>query len=193
MKLQYLGDSKDSFNWDYHDYLTSELKYPRLNVALMLTSDDGGNDGKTRAEWVPAGTPVLRFCRDLQSNRSIERIKNLPKYTGGTYDVALHRSGARLMNRAEYFSDFDLGMNQIVFLDHIVIDFDGHGRRKFATRLVDLQATNEPSRASQSLSAMPRQAWTTSECSTTAVGYENPNRQTVMRQTNLSGNLATRS
>jgi hypothetical protein len=27
---------------------------------------------------------------------------------------------------------------------HTVIDFDGHGRRVFATRLVVLQATNEP-------------------------------------------------
>ncbi|MBI3491114.1 MAG: hypothetical protein HY047_04910, partial [Acidobacteria bacterium] len=27
---------------------------------------------------------------------------------------------------------------------HTVIDFDEHGRRTFATRLVTLQATNEP-------------------------------------------------
>ena len=27
---------------------------------------------------------------------------------------------------------------------HTVIDFDGHGRRTFSTRLVTLQATNEP-------------------------------------------------
>jgi len=27
---------------------------------------------------------------------------------------------------------------------HTVIDFDGHGRRTFSTRLVVLQATNEP-------------------------------------------------
>ena len=30
---------------------------------------------------------------------------------------------------------------------HTVIDFDGHGRRTFATRLVVLQATNEPAPA----------------------------------------------
>jgi hypothetical protein len=28
----------------------------------MLTPDDGGNDGKTKAEWFPARTPILRFC-----------------------------------------------------------------------------------------------------------------------------------
>jgi hypothetical protein len=27
MKLQYLGDSKDSFKWDYHDWLASEMKF----------------------------------------------------------------------------------------------------------------------------------------------------------------------
>src|SRR5437762_1354866 len=77
VKLQYLGDSKDSFKWDYHDYLASELDYPWLNVAPMLTPDDGGNDGKTKAEWFPGRTPVLRFCRELQSSRTIERIKTL--------------------------------------------------------------------------------------------------------------------
>ena len=71
MKLQYLGDSKDSFEWDYHDYLASELKYPCLNVALMLTANDGGGDGRTKAESFPARTPVLRFCRDLQISRGI--------------------------------------------------------------------------------------------------------------------------
>ena len=30
---------------------------------------------------------------------------------------------------------------------HTVIDFDEHGRRVFATRLVSLQATNEPAPA----------------------------------------------
>lgn len=117
MKLQYLGDSKDSFKWDYHDYLASKLRYPWLNVALMLTPDDGGNDGKTKAEWFPARTPILRFCRDLQSKRSVERIKTLPRNTGGAYEVSLHKEGCRLTNRADYFSGFDSSLEQIVFLD----------------------------------------------------------------------------
>lgn len=117
VKLQYLGDSKDSFKWDYHDYLASELKFPWLNVALMLTPDDGGNDGKTKAEWFPARTPILRFCRDLQGNRTVERIKTLPRNTGGAYEVTLHKDGRHLTNRAEYFSGFDSSREQIVFLD----------------------------------------------------------------------------
>jgi hypothetical protein len=79
VKLQYLGDSKDSFKWDYDDYLTSELRRRRLNVALMLTPDDEGNHGKTKAEWFPARKPILNFCRDLRSDRSTERIKALPR------------------------------------------------------------------------------------------------------------------
>ena len=40
---------------------------------------------------------------------------------------------------------------------HTVIDFDEHGRRVFATRLVTLQATNEPAPAkARRASARPR-------------------------------------
>ena len=37
MKLQYLGDSKDSFKWDYHDYLATSLKFSTLKVIFMMT------------------------------------------------------------------------------------------------------------------------------------------------------------
>ena len=59
MKLQYLGDSKDSFKWDYHDFLVSELEYPLLNIALMMTLDDGGNDGKTHPSLSPARDEII--------------------------------------------------------------------------------------------------------------------------------------
>jgi hypothetical protein len=117
MKLQFLGDSKDSFKWDYHDYLTCELKYPWLTVALMLTPDDAGTHGKTRAESFPARTPVLRFCRDLQKDRTVERLKTLPRYTGGGYELTLHRDGSRMTDRADYFAGFDATRVQVVFLD----------------------------------------------------------------------------
>lgn len=35
MKRQYLGDAKDAFKWDYHDYLVSELNCPALVFALI--------------------------------------------------------------------------------------------------------------------------------------------------------------
>jgi len=31
MKRQFLGDSNDSFKWDYHDYLATRLGYPQLS------------------------------------------------------------------------------------------------------------------------------------------------------------------
>lgn len=119
MKLQYLGDSKDSFKWDYHDCLASELKYACLNIALMMTPDDGGNHGKTKPEWFPARESVLEFCHDLKNSRDIERIKTLPRYTGSSYQVTLHKNSSYLTNRnrADYFSGFDSDHDQIVFLD----------------------------------------------------------------------------
>lgn len=117
MKLQFLGDSKDSFKWDYHDWLTSELKIPQLTVALMLTPDNAGTHGGTKAEEFPARTAVLRFCRELQARRDIELIKKLPSYTGGAYEVVLHNGPVRPLIRSEYFSGFDPGRNQLVFID----------------------------------------------------------------------------
>lgn len=117
VKLQYLGDSKDSFKWDYHDYLVSALGYRWLNVALMLTPDDGGTHGTTEATRFPARPTILDFCRDLRSDRNVERLKTLPKSTGGDYSVQLHQDGGRLTNRQDYFSGFDADLEQVVFLD----------------------------------------------------------------------------
>ena len=44
---------------------------------------------------------------------------------------------------------------------HTVIDFDEHGRRVFATRLVTLQATNEPAPARASRKRASKKAKTT--------------------------------
>ena len=119
MKLQYLGDSKDSFKWDYHDYLMSELNYPLLNIVLMMTPNDKSNDGKTEPEEFPARKSVLRFCRDLKSSPDIERLKDLPKSTGASYQVMLHKNSFHFTNsnRTDYFSGFNSGYPQIVFLD----------------------------------------------------------------------------
>jgi hypothetical protein len=74
---------------------------------------------------------------------------------------------------------------------HTVIHFDDRGRRTFATHLVVLQATEEPPRRPLTpLPAMPRGSGPTLVGSTTTVGFRNASGQTVLRQTNLSGNLA---
>jgi hypothetical protein len=119
MKRQYLGDSKDSFKWDYHDYLTSALGYPMLNIVLMLTQDDGSTEGKTHPELFPARETVLVFCRNLKEKRNIQLIKELPFGTGSKYFVALHKEETYLTskNRREYFSGLSGETRQVVFLD----------------------------------------------------------------------------
>lgn len=119
MKLQYLGDSKDSFKWDYHDYLTYELGYPVFNIALMMTPDDGGNDGKSHPSLFPARKEIIDFCHDLRQSRSIETIKTLPKRTGASYKVLFHKNDKYInnINRNEYFSNFSNTIDQLVFID----------------------------------------------------------------------------
>jgi hypothetical protein len=116
MRREFLGDSKDSFKWDYHDYLVSALGYPWLNVALLLTPDQGRH-GNTNPESFPARTSIVRFCQELKRSRSIQRITMLPSFTGGSYHVALHRDDAYFTDRGDYFSGLDRASDQVVFLD----------------------------------------------------------------------------
>ncbi len=119
MKLQYLGDSKDSFKWDYHDYMVTELGYPLFNIALMLTPDDGGNDGKSHPSIFPARMEIIEFCHRLRKKRSIESIKLLPATTGALYEIAFHMNIDYFnnSNRIEYFSGLNEKDSQVLLLD----------------------------------------------------------------------------
>ena len=117
MKLQYLGDSKDSFKWDYHDFLTSELGFPLLNIALMMTPDDGGNDGQSHPSLFPARNEVIDYCKMLRQSRSIDSIKELPVRTGGSYRIGLHNNDTYFSDRSAYFSHINGQNNQVFFLD----------------------------------------------------------------------------
>ncbi len=114
-----MGDSKDSFKWDYHDFLVSELGYPLLNIALMMTPDDGGSDGQSHPSLFPARDEILEFCHELRQNRTIQVIKMLPAKTGASYCVELFKGSQHItnQNRPEYFSGFAKRDSQIVFLD----------------------------------------------------------------------------
>lgn len=75
---------------------------------------------------------------------------------------------------------------------HTVIHFDRGGRRTFSANLVVLVAAGEPqtSPATGKLPPMPRGSGSTLEGSTTTVGFRNANGQSVLRKTNVSGNVA---
>ena len=113
MKKQYLGDSKDSFKWDYHDYLTRKLGYAQLNIVLMMT------DGAKRPEDYPAKEEVLNLCHELKENPYRELLRSLPGRTGAEYSVELHKGNQVFTNtrRRDYFEGFSSGKNQVVFLD----------------------------------------------------------------------------
>jgi len=124
MKLQYLGDSKDAFKWDYLDFLARKMKMD-LHVIPMLTPDDSKSEGSTPSLWFPASGSVEKFCGWLRKNRELEQIRRLPKCTGGDYQVRLHNpcnstdKFFRHSKRVEYFDavNFASCQGQMVFLD----------------------------------------------------------------------------
>jgi hypothetical protein len=119
MKLQYLGDSKDGFKWDYHDYLTSSLGYPFLNILLMMTPDDPSNEGKTPPSDFCAKAEIIDFCEALRKHRNLDLIPELPNRTRSKYIVKLHKPNLYItnQNRTSYFSDVAKENDQVFFLD----------------------------------------------------------------------------
>ncbi len=121
MKKQYLGDSKDSFKWDYLDFLMKEIQYCRLNVILMATPNDSSKEGKTSHLLFPASCGILDFCADLQKNSDFSTLHKLPQYMKSDYTMCLHKLDSCLENakskRKEYFSNINFAKKQILFLD----------------------------------------------------------------------------
>lgn len=119
MKRQYLGDSKDSFKWDYLDSLVEALGYNQLKVAWMMTSDDQGPDGKTSPECFPARPEILDLCNRLRSCRNPDLLHELPSITRANYSVDFHKPDHLFddSNRDAYFSSIELDPFQVLFLD----------------------------------------------------------------------------
>ena len=119
MKTQYLGDAKDSFKWDYHDYVTHALGFSQLTLVLMLTEDDTSADGQKPPEHYPARAEVVQFCHTLQKHRTLRWLRRLPEQTGGAYSVALHNGSRRFTadSRRMYFEGMQGNVNQVVFVD----------------------------------------------------------------------------
>lgn len=119
MKRQYLGDSKDSFKWDYHDHLVRTLGYDRLRVAWMMSPDDGSAEGSSRPELFPARPEVLQFCNQLKASHDPDMVAGLPSATGASYAVVLSEPAARPDGTlgAAFFGGIRAGKSDVVFLD----------------------------------------------------------------------------
>jgi len=91
MKLQYLGDSRDSFKWHYHDYLMNNNSRARsFGYIPMLRPDNGTSEGSTNSHNYESSDEIQEFCGLLRMNRDIHSITLLPKYTGSNYRVEIH-------------------------------------------------------------------------------------------------------
>jgi hypothetical protein len=119
MKIQYLGDSKDSFKWDYHDFLATHLGVEHLVVIPMLTPADSTGEGETDAAAFPARQCVLDFCSALRRSQDLRTIERLPEFSKARYSVALHRPADVFQNdkREPYFGTLDSREPSIVFVD----------------------------------------------------------------------------
>ncbi len=119
MKRQYLGDSKDSFKWDYHHYLLEALGYEQLKIAWLMTPDDDSSNGDTAPELFPARQEIIRFCNLLRTSRDPDLLLGLPATTGASYSVSFHKPSDSLKDGGHnsYFSDIDSSPKQVLFID----------------------------------------------------------------------------
>jgi hypothetical protein len=81
MKLQFLGDSRDSFKWDllHHVVTSTQPAFRELVFVPMLTPDVPGlGHGSTPATRYPCRPNVLKFVHSLAVKpRSFERVASL--------------------------------------------------------------------------------------------------------------------
>lgn len=119
MKRQYLGDSKDSFKWDYHHYLMEALAYDHLKIVWMMTPDDGGSHGSTAPELFSSRQEILSLCNRLRSTRDPALVLLLPAITAAKYQVSFHDPSENTNNRnyQSVFSGITPGSGQVIFLD----------------------------------------------------------------------------
>lgn len=118
MKRQYLGDSKDSFKWDYHHFLIQALGYQKLTIAWVMNADDGSAEGQSSPELFPARREILTLCEQLRATRNPDLLLNLPEMTGANYTVNFHTPD-RLNNHLSdsFFAGIKPVARQVIFLD----------------------------------------------------------------------------
>lgn len=116
MKLQYLGDAKDAFKWDYHHYLVDALNYAQLRIAWMMTPDDSSNDGNMATELFPAHSEIINLCHHLKLSRNPDDVYKLPELFDAEYQVAFHDKPAADSGQS-FFAGIDVINRQVLFLD----------------------------------------------------------------------------
>lgn len=119
MKRQYLGDSKDSFKWDYLHFLVEALGFRQLRIALLMTPDDGSTDGRSPPELFPAREEVLALCRQLRATRDPGLLSGLPASCGARYELDVHGAdeAAGGVSGGSFFASVEGGPHQVLFLD----------------------------------------------------------------------------
>lgn len=119
MKLQYLGDAKDSFKWDYHHFLMEALGYGHLKIAWMMMPDDGGPDGRTAPELFPARPEILQLCNQLSATRDPALVLDLPKIGRVSYVVSFHQTDETASSDPgrSFFSGIETAASEVIFLD----------------------------------------------------------------------------
>lgn len=119
MKRQYLGDSKDSFKWDYHHFLVEALGYRQFTIAWVMTDDDNGPNGNTAPELFPAKEEILRYCKLLRSTRDPTLLLGLPAAIDARYTISFHKPDESLDagDRDAYFSCKETDHDQVLLID----------------------------------------------------------------------------
>lgn len=126
MKLQYLGDKRDAFKWDFLHWLctSSSPKFSSLLVVPLLTKDDGSNEGLTSSCRFRCRDFICEFLKSLSKRpHSMTRIKALGTANpDAPFRVEIFKGKTTIGSgkcRAEYWSGFEQRRldNTVVFFD----------------------------------------------------------------------------
>lgn len=119
MKRQFLGDARDAFKWEYHDYLVKALDLSVLQIVSMMNSDDLSGEGKSHPTSFPAAPEFHAFCVHLRRSRSLYDLNHLPRLTGADYRVVIHKPDTEFtdLSREAYYADIEAETDQLVFVD----------------------------------------------------------------------------
>ncbi len=126
MKLQFLGDSRDSFKWDLLHFVvtTAAPPFDELYVVPMLTPDESTSHGGTPPERFDCRPQVLSLLRELRLEpRHLRKLERLGRLRGlPCFRVTVYRPEELMGNgsaRASHFANIPLRhrRNSVVFFD----------------------------------------------------------------------------